>query len=109
MIVEDDPSSGTALLYLLAREGWKATLTTSLADAMRLVKVDPPDSIVLDLMLPDGDGTAILEYVRANCPKIRVAVTTGVHDPQWLGRVQSLHPAIVLRKPVMVSELLKNL
>ena len=39
-----------------------------------------PNAIVLDLMLPDGNGGVLLETIRARQLSMRVVVTTGLSD-----------------------------
>ena len=59
----------------------------------------PPDCIVLDLKMPDGQGEAILRKVRANGLPIRVVVvTTGVSDPARLAEVAGLHPDAMIQR-----------
>jgi DNA-binding response OmpR family regulator len=65
--------------------------------------------MVLDLMLPDGDGADVLRIVRAKGLSIRVAVATGVNDVARLKLVAELNPDIVLIKPVNLQELLEIL
>jgi DNA-binding response OmpR family regulator len=106
LIVEDDPSSRSALQYMISHEGCKVDAASTIAEAMKTLKTNPPDFMVLDLMLPDGDGVLLLQHVRANHPQTRVAVTTGVLDPQWLQRVDNAQPTIVLKKPIQIDDLL---
>jgi DNA-binding NarL/FixJ family response regulator len=56
--------------------------------------------LILDLRLPDGDGKAVLEKVRADNLPTRVAVCTGVCDPGRLRDVQKLDPDVLLEKPI---------
>ena len=111
LIVEDDPGSRTALGYVLAHAGHDVATAATLAEAMRhLSDASAPDLIILDLMLPDGDGCAVLQSVRASPPPHpRVAVTTGVMDAAWLARVEALRPDALLRKPIRMDELMKLL
>jgi CheY-like chemotaxis protein len=84
----------------------------SLAEAFAVLRqrVPPPiDSIVLDLMLPDGDGAALLKHAKQVLPNVRVVVATGVLDVQWLARIRALEPASILRKPILLAELLRDL
>jgi DNA-binding response OmpR family regulator len=111
-VVEDDPSSRSALEFLLTRAGCDVLPAENLTEAFAILKqhVPPPiDSIVLDLMLPDGDGATLLQHARSVFPNIRVVVATGVLDADWLDRVQALKPASVLRKPILLAELLRDL
>jgi DNA-binding response OmpR family regulator len=106
LIVEDDPTTRGALQHMFTHEGWQVYAASTIADAMKQLKINPPDFMVLDLMLPDGDGVLLLEHVRAKHPQTRVAVTTGVLNPQWLQRVHRAQPAIVLQKPIQIDDLL---
>jgi DNA-binding NarL/FixJ family response regulator len=66
-----------------------------------LARLDPPpDRLVLDLGLPDGDGEAILRRVRAERLPIRIIVHTGMVDPARLSAVSSMRPDAVLPKPL---------
>ena len=93
---------------ILSRRGWAVTAATTVAEALAALSIRP-DWIILDLMLPDGDGAQILRAIRlANLP-IRVAVTTGTGDPQRLAEVRSLGPDALFRKPIDLPGLLASL
>jgi CheY-like chemotaxis protein len=112
LVVEDDPSSRTALEFLLARAGCDVLPAENLAQAFEILEAERQpgiDSIVLDLMLPDGDGAILLEHAREYFPGVRVVVATGILDADWLARVATLNPASVLRKPIVLAELLRDL
>lgn len=99
MIVEDDRPSRMALVALMRLSGFQAVQATTVEEAMRLLS-PAPLCLILDLMLPDGDGSSILEYIRARNLPIRVAITTGAADWQQLVDAPRLHPDAVFQKPV---------
>ncbi len=104
LLVEDDPTSANALRVLLTMHGCEVATARSLEQGLDLL-LAKPTAIVVDLMLPDGDGIEILTRVReANLP-IRVVVTTAVGDPARLRAVHRLNPDYVLRKPIDLAEL----
>ena len=70
---------------------------------------DGYDCIILDLMLPDGDGVGLLQEIRARQLPVRVLVTTAVSDPKRVQHVRSLAPEKMLRKPIDLAELLRGL
>jgi DNA-binding response OmpR family regulator len=107
-LVEDDPATSKALRVIFDRRGWDVLNVSTIADALALLDWNP-DCVVLDLMLPDGDGTVILAKVRAENLPIRVAVTTGSNDLHRLKTVLKLHPDVFLTKPVNLRELLDGL
>ncbi len=59
LIVDDDPTSRSALADLIARDGFTTSLAASLAEARE--HFDPvPDLVLVDLVLPDGSGMELL-------------------------------------------------
>lgn len=108
LLVEDDPASATAMRTILRRFGWDVAVAATVADGFRQL-AGKPDAIVLDLMLPDGDGAEILAYIRKTKMNIRVTVTTGVDDPDRLAALTELSPDLVLKKPIDLNALLRGL
>jgi DNA-binding NtrC family response regulator len=60
LVVDDDLSFMMGVAELVTREGFETTTANSLADARALLKEDPPDVVLVDLMLPDGSGIDLL-------------------------------------------------
>ena len=107
LLVEDDRATYTALKGILSLRGWDVTVATTLGDAGRAIGAGGVDAVVLDLMLPDGDGTALLEAIRRDSPGLPVVVTTGSGDDRSLAQVAHLAPTVLLRKPIVLADLLK--
>ncbi len=61
LIVEDDADSARMMAALVTTEGYSAATAQSLRDARRQLALQPPDLVLLDLRLPDGNGMALLE------------------------------------------------
>jgi CheY-like chemotaxis protein len=56
-------------------------LAATLADGLRIADEEGPfDLAIVDLMLPDGDGTEVVREIKASYPKTRVAVLSSVRD-----------------------------
>jgi len=66
LVVEDEPGIAEPLAAHLAREGFEATAVGTVADARDAVEHTPPDVVVLDVMLPDGDGRDLCRELRAS-------------------------------------------
>ena len=107
LVVEDDAASRRALRMILAHAGWQVETAGTVAEAMRLLATGP-SWVVLDLMLPDGDGSAVLEHIRDRALPIRVTVATGISDPARLADVQRLGPQELLQKPIRIGDLLQQ-
>ena len=108
LLVEDDPSSARALRAILHRRGWHVDVASTLAEGMDALE-HGPEWVVLDLMLPDGDGEAILRAIRSSGEPSRVVVITAVNDPDRLERVRELGPEALLHKPLDVARLLHQI
>jgi len=105
LIVEDDVVSASALRSILTRKGCDVLTVSTVADALPLL-AHPLDVILLDLMLPDGDGAAVLRELRRRNSTVRVVVTTALADPARLLELRDLRPDRVLRKPIELVDLL---
>lgn len=104
LVVEDDQASRVALVALFARRGWAVSFAGTVAEGLAMLR-PPPDCVLLDLMLPDGGGEAILAAARAGGLTTRVVVTTGLEDPDRLDAVARLGPDSMLPKPVALEAL----
>jgi len=104
LIVEDDESSQKVWQIVFGTRGWDVTVARTVAEG--LGSLDPaPDYLILGLRLPDGAGELILRRVREAGLPTRVAVTTGVDDPDRLGLVRGLRPEALFQKPFTVADL----
>lgn len=64
LVVEDDLLTRRTLQELLQREGFQVTTVGTVAEARAEVSHRPWDLILLDLILPDGDGIEACKYIR---------------------------------------------
>jgi two-component system phosphate regulon response regulator PhoB len=64
LVVDDEEDILELVRYNLSREGYHVTGTLTGEDALRKVRSDPFDLIVLDLMLPGMDGLAFTKTVK---------------------------------------------
>ena len=64
LIIEDDPGISTFLRTTLLAEGYDTVCTATGAGAIELAASNCPDCILLDLGLPDMDGTRIITSIR---------------------------------------------
>src|SRR5207247_32323 len=66
LIVEDDPDIAELVSRYLDKAGFQTERVASGRDALKRITAQPPDGLVLDLMLPHVDGLEICRIVRAN-------------------------------------------
>jgi DNA-binding response OmpR family regulator len=76
LLVEDDLNLRLALEDNLRDDGHQVRAVATLADARRAMNESAPDVVVLDLMLPDGDGATLCREWRARGVTARVLMLT---------------------------------
>jgi DNA-binding NarL/FixJ family response regulator len=88
MLVEDDTAFREALAFVLAKEHELEVVAQagSLAEARQALE-GPLDVVLLDLALPDGDGTELIAQLRRSNPAVKVMVLSATI---WPRRVEEL-------------------
>lgn len=76
LIVEDDPAIQRSLADLLAHNGHEPLVATDFGAVPAQVAADDPDLVLLDLTLPEVDGTLICREVRAASAVPIIVVTS---------------------------------
>jgi DNA-binding response OmpR family regulator len=75
----DDESIIRELLHeILSASGYRVTGVSTLDEAMRIVKSDPPNLIITDLQLEESDGFDVVVQVKAVLPAVPIILLTGV-------------------------------
>ena len=64
LVVDDDPALVRALTINLRARGYDVHAAATGAGALRMAAAHPPDAVVLDLGLPDLDGTEVIAGLR---------------------------------------------
>ncbi len=64
LIVDDEPNIVISIDFLLRQAGYETRVAHSGEDALRLFQEEPPDLVVLDIMLPGMDGFDVCQWIR---------------------------------------------
>ena len=64
LVVDDDTSIRTLLRRLLTTEGYEVEEAPDGATALERLAIEPPDLLLLDIMMPDQDGLDVLQTLR---------------------------------------------
>jgi two-component system, OmpR family, KDP operon response regulator KdpE len=108
LLVEDSAMISGALKLLLESGGFHVTLAANAAEAIAWSDTSPPDVMLLDIGLPDGDGLAVIEALDARGLKpVATYAMTGYSDQATHERCIAAGCDDVLIKPVPVHELLR--
>jgi len=105
LLVDDEPDFVAAAIEMVELHGHTVDTASRLEDARRILSTSVPDVLLLDLMLPDGNGLELLEELRDSAVK-RVVFITGHPGIKSLIKNLSGPSVSYLTKPIDSRELL---
>ncbi len=105
VLVDDEQNFLLATSELLRAQGHSVVTADSLATARKVLAQQPCDQLLIDLMLPDGNGLELLDELGSARPR-QVVIITG--HPSIKSTIHLLHgPGLrYLTKPIDIKELL---
>jgi signal transduction histidine kinase len=106
LVIDDQEVNLKLMRTYLRGEPYEVTTSTDARASLDLIDQDPPDLILLDLMMPVLDGFEMLELLKDIAPQVPVIVITGVADRDARLRGLAAGARDFLTKPVDRSELL---
>lgn len=65
LVIEDESDIAALIAYQLTHAGFQVRTASNGREALRVLDADPPDLIVLDIMLPEISGTDLLKTLRS--------------------------------------------
>ncbi len=82
LLVDDEPTNLEVLQAILAPAGYRLTQALNGSDALDSLGVDPPDIILLDLVMPGLNGFEVCRRIKASAQwqSIPVIVLTGLDE-----------------------------
>lgn len=111
LVVLDDNVDFARLVGRVARaEGFSVSIPANAAAFREAVRDDPPTTIVLDIVMPDADGTELVVWLAENGYSARVVLVTGFEPlyskmAERLGAARGLLDIVRLQKPVSLEDL----
>lgn len=107
LIIEDDAVFAGILKNFLDKRGYSSVTESQLKSARAAVLTSPPDLILLDINLPDGNGLDLLEFIRQeNVPVGKVIIMTSFNDVRTAVKALKSGAHDYITKPINPEELL---
>ncbi|HEV7766072.1 MAG TPA: ATP-binding protein, partial [Thermoanaerobaculia bacterium] len=106
LLVEDDFAVATGLTAVLEIEGFMVQLAPTGQAALYSLSVSLPDVVMLDVGLPDMEGTAVYARIASLYPDLPVIFSTGHGDRSQLEEVLARPNVTYLLKPYELETLL---
>ena len=106
LIVDDDEDMRKTLQLILTRQGYEIVQAASGREALERASQETFDIGLLDIRLPDRDGTELLKPLKERCPNMDLIIATGYASLR--SAVRALHDgaSAYVTKPLNVDEVL---
>jgi two-component system response regulator VicR len=111
LCIEDEPEMIDLIRLILGRRGFEVIGAAGGKDGLEKVRQQPPDLILLDLMMPDMDGWEVYQQIKADEKIKNIPVIVVTAKAQSIDKVLGLHIAKVddyIAKPFSPQELLNS-
>jgi DNA-binding response OmpR family regulator len=99
LVVEDQIEVLDTITEHLEREGYAVTRAVDGEEALRKVRNERPDLILLDLGLPGLSGFDVFQRLREDHPRVPVVMLTGLNDEAQARRTLQMGAVDYVRKP----------
>jgi CheY-like chemotaxis protein len=95
LVIDDDPAVRDLMQRFLNREGLRMIAAKNGTEGLQLAKVELPDAITLDVLMPDIDGWSVLAALKADptlaeIPVIMITIADQKHGGYTLGAADYL-------------------
>ena len=108
LVVDDEPQIQRFLGHALAAAGYRVVSAETAAAALRNFKAAPPDIAIVDLGLPDTDGTTLIGQIRQTST-LPIIVLSAQDDEARKVAALDMGADDFVSKPVAIGELLARM
>jgi len=111
LCIEDHPEMIDLIRLILERRGYEVEGATGGKEGLEAARRDPPDLVLLDLMIPDVDGWEIFRQLKASDELNKIPVVVVTAKAQGIDRVLGLQIAGVddyITKPFSPKQLVAS-
>src|SRR5690349_13462689 len=111
LCVEDEPEMIDLIRLILGRRGFEVKGAAGGVEGLKLIRQNPPDLVLLDLMMPDMDGWEVYQQMKADEKTKNIPVIVVTAKAQSIDKVLGLHIAKVddyITKPFSPQDLMNS-
>lgn len=106
LIIDDEADICSMLAAILKDEGHNTKVAHLAADGLKHVTSELPDVVILDVWLPDMDGTEVLEKIRAFNADISVIMISGHANIETAVKSTRLGAVDFIEKPLSLDKVI---
>ena len=111
LCVEDEPEMIDLIRLILGRRGFEVKGAAGGIEGLKIIQQEPPDLVLLDLMMPDMDGWEVYQQMKADEKTKNIPVIVVTAKAQSIDKVLGLHIAKVddyITKPFSPQDLMNS-
>jgi two-component system, OmpR family, response regulator VicR len=111
LCVEDEPEMIDLIRLILGRRGFEVKGANGGVEGLKIIRQEPPDLVLLDLMMPDMDGWEVYQQMKADEKTKNIPVIVVTAKAQSIDKVLGLHIAKVddyITKPFSPQDLMSS-
>jgi DNA-binding response OmpR family regulator len=111
LIADDEPNIVISLEYLLEHDGYQVQVARDGQEALDAIARQPPDLVLLDVMLPRVSGFDVCQKIRENpaWQSIRIVILTAKGREVEMTKGLALGAHAYITKPFSTKELLAQI
>jgi len=111
LVVDDEPNIALSLEFLMKKAGFAVEVARDGREALERLERDPPDLVLLDVMIPEIDGFELCERIRSR-PEwrhIKVVMLTARGQESERSRGLALGADAYVTKPFSTRDLVERI
>lgn len=107
LVVDDEPAITALFAHIFKASDIQVISAASAEEGLNAIESARPDAIMLDIVLPDGDGLEVFDRIKQLDPHLPVVIMTGGRDSQTAIKAIQQGALDYLVKPLDVTSLNK--
>lgn len=110
IVIDDEEALCGYVRKVAEAQGYKVTTTTGAKEFLRAFDADPPDVVIMDIILPDMDGIELIQQLSDHDCTAAIIVISGYEQlyiglAEKLGSAKNLNIVDTFTKPVRLAAL----
>ena len=105
LIVEDDEQIASSIIGWIEQWGYRAEMSLTGEDAIKKVRQNNLDLVLMDIYLPDMDAKDLIPKLRELKPKFKIITMTGYNTEELEREIRKLGIIYYMSKPFPPEEL----
>ena len=109
LIVDDEPSILQSLSGLLSDEGFGVITAATGYEALKVIDMESPDLVLLDIWMPGIDGIETLKEIKKVNPHIQVIIISGHGSIETAVKATKLGAFDLIEKPLSIDKIIVSI